>query len=105
MSGGGGGRDVESRDYEDVLSSEVLNAPICDLCIVQSGEVRVPTYLLTYLRMHSDQLFSIVSVFYSYKLYICMAYKTFDLSYAYIHRLYRMASTVYTRPRVTGRLL
>jgi hypothetical protein len=28
----------DSREYEDVTSPEILNAPICDLCIVQRGE-------------------------------------------------------------------
>lgn len=29
---------VESREYEDVISQEVLGAPIVDICIIQSGE-------------------------------------------------------------------
>jgi len=33
------GRESESRDYEDVVSAEILNAPICEMCIIQSGEV------------------------------------------------------------------
>jgi hypothetical protein len=35
----GSGKDGESHDYEDVLSQDILNAPICDICIIQSSEV------------------------------------------------------------------
>lgn len=35
---GGSVASTETQDYEDVLSPTVLNAPICDICIIQSGE-------------------------------------------------------------------
>ena len=41
-----GGKDTESRDYEDVLSADILNAPISDICIVQSGEVNTAARMI-----------------------------------------------------------
>jgi len=29
---------IDSREYEDVTSSDILDAPICDICIIQRGE-------------------------------------------------------------------
>ncbi len=38
-------RELESRrDYEDVVDAEILNAPICDVCIVQSKTLPPPGF-------------------------------------------------------------
>jgi hypothetical protein len=39
------GRESETkRDYEDVVDVEILNAPICDVCIVQTGTLPPPGF-------------------------------------------------------------
>jgi hypothetical protein len=49
------GNISDSREYEDVLSVEILHAPICDLCIISQGEAVPDGFFRFYKTPHNKK--------------------------------------------------
>lgn len=61
----------ESKEYEDVLSEDILDAPICDLCIVQSSE-QIPPQFYRHYKTPDNRKANINSSTGGNPLYICL---------------------------------
>ncbi|RYG66715.1 multivesicular body subunit 12 [archaeon] len=65
------GSPAETRDYEDVLSQEILDAPICDVCIIQYGEA-VPDGFYRLLKTPSNKKANLNSGSGGNPIYLCL---------------------------------
>lgn len=65
------GSSSETRDYEDVLSQEILDAPICDVCIIQYGEA-VPDGFYRLLKTPSNKKGNLNSGSGGNPIYLCI---------------------------------
>eukprot|EP00981_Chlorochromonas_danica_P004234 scaffold857_cov152-Ochromonas_danica.AAC.17 len=63
--------NVESREYEDVLSQEILDAPITDICIVQHGDT-IPEGFYRLLKTPSNKKANLNSGSGGNPIYLCI---------------------------------